>query len=68
MGSPHPILDCAKDVLDEAAPEPLSVRHLIQALLLGWITASCSQRMMIRCWVGVHWGLSWQVKQALRGR
>jgi len=46
-----------KDVLDEAAPHPHGVGHFVQAPLHGSITASCSQRVMRRCLLGVHFGL-----------
>jgi hypothetical protein len=32
---PHPVLDGAKDVLDDAAPDPHGIGHRVQALLHG---------------------------------
>src|SRR5215469_15123269 len=35
MAPPHPILDRAKDVLDDAAPDPHRIGHLVQTPLHG---------------------------------
>ena len=44
----HPRFDRAERVLDRLPSQPPGLRHVVEPLLHGSITSSCSQRMMRR--------------------
>jgi hypothetical protein len=66
MGGAHPSLEGPERVFDGLWSHAHGVGHAIEPILHPVEHISFSQRLMIRRWVGVHRGLSGQVKQALR--
>jgi hypothetical protein len=51
---PHPVLDRTEDVLDDARRTRMALGILSRRRCMASITASCSQRVMRRCLLGVH--------------
>ena len=68
MGGAHPGLEGAERVFDGLSPHAHGPGMRSRRSCILSSTSSFSQRLMIRRLVGVHRGLSGQVKQALRWR
>ena len=68
VGGAHPGLEGPERVFDRLSSYPHGVGHAVEPILHPVEHVFILQRLMIRRGVGVHRGLSGQVKQALRWR